>query len=289
MTRLRNGAPEEPRATRSDESRSRKRRPYNLFVDPTRTTTLFFLATPHAKERADLMPVKACVFDAYGTLFDVAAAARACAAEPGRDAFAAKWTAVAETWRQKQLQYTWLRAITGDHADFWTVTAEALDYTLEAHDLVDDELRERLLQLYVALEAYPEAGAALAALKDQGRGLAILSNGEPKMIGEAARNAGIADLLDDILSVETVGVFKPHASVYQLAVDRFACRRDEIVFVSSNGWDASGAAGFGFHTVWVNRRNEPVDRLSGRPAETVSDLSDLPARVLARDAATGDA
>lgn len=231
------------------------------------------------------MRVKACVFDAYGTLFDVAAAARACAAEPGREAFAAVWTALAETWRQKQLQYTWLRALTGDHTDFWTVTKEALDFAMEAHDLDDAGLRERLLQLYFELGAYPEVPAMLRALKDQGRATAILSNGEPKMLAAAAGAAGVSELLDDILTVESVGVFKPHPKVYQLVPDRFACAPEEVVFVSSNGWDAAGAAGFGFHAVWVNRRGEPVDRLPGRPAEIVTDLSTLPARVTARAAA----
>ena len=233
--------------------------------------------------------VKVCVFDAYGTLFDVAAAARACAAEPGneawRQAFAEKWPEVAETWRHKQLQYTWLRALTGDHVDFWTVTGESLDFTLESVGLAEPTLRERLLQLYFELEAYPEVPAMLQALKDQGRQLAILSNGEPKMLAAAARSAGVDSLLDDILSVESVGIFKPHPSVYALVEQRFDCAREEGVFVSSNGWDACSAAAYGFHTAWVNRRGEPVDRLAARPHEILTDLADLPARVAARTGA----
>lgn len=230
------------------------------------------------------MPVKACVFDAYGTLFDVAAAARACAAEPGREGFAEKWTAVAETWRQKQLQYTWLRATMDAHTDFWTVTGQSLDFALETHGLDDPALRERLMRLYFELDAFPEAPDMLRALKDQGRTTAILSNGEPKMLDAAAKSAGVADLLDDILSVESIGVFKPHARVYELVPSRFACSRAEVVFVSSNGWDACGAAAFGFYAIWVNRRGEPVDRLTARPNEILSDLAELPARVAARDA-----
>lgn len=230
------------------------------------------------------MPVKVCVFDAYGTLFDVAAAARACAAEPGREAFAEKWVEVAETWRLKQLQYTWLRALTNDHADFWTVTGESLDFALEATGLAEPALRERLLQLYFELEAYPEVPAMLKALKDQGRALAILSNGEPNMLAAAAKSAGVDGMLDEILSVESVGIFKPHPAVYELVTQRFDCRREEVVFVSSNGWDACSAAAFGFHTVWVNRRGEPVDRLAAKPHEILTDLADLPSRVAARAA-----
>ena len=221
--------------------------------------------------------MKACVFDAYGTLFDVAAAARVCAAEPGREAFAASWMALAETWRQKQLSYTWLRAITQEHTDFWTVTGDALDFALEAHKLGGDpDLKERLMRLYFELEAYPETTDVLQKLKARGLALAILSNGEPKMLKAAADNAGLSPLLDDILTVESIGVYKPDARVYALATQRFNCAASEILFISSNGWDVSGAAGFGFHAVWVNRRGEPVDRLPHRPAEILSDLTALP-------------
>lgn len=227
------------------------------------------------------MTPRVCVFDAYGTLFDVAAAARACAAEPGREALRDKAAALAETWRLKQLQYSWLRAVSGEHADFWTVTGESLDYALEAHGLSDPALRERLMGLYFELDAYPEAPAMLRALKAQGRALAILSNGEPKMLAAAAASAGIEDLLDSILSVESVGVFKPHPSVYGLVLTRFQCQPAEVAFVSSNGWDACAAAGFGFRSVWVNRRGEPVDRLPAQPSEIMSDLAALPERIAA--------
>ncbi len=230
------------------------------------------------------MPIRACVFDAYGTLFDVAAAARACAAEPGREALAARWSDLAATWRDKQLQYTWLRALADAHVDFWTVTQDALDYALEAHELTDAGLRDRLLQLYFELEAFPEVPDMLRRLKDAGKSLAILSNGEPKMLAAAAKSAGIADLLDDILSVESVGVFKPHPSVYALVEPRFGVGRDEVAFVSSNGWDACSAAAFGFRTFWVNRRREPVDRLAARPHEILSDLAALPERLAEVDA-----
>ena len=222
------------------------------------------------------MPIKTCVFDAYGTLFDVAAAAREAAAEPGREAFAALWPKVANDWRLKQLQYTWLRAITKAHTDFWQVTQEGLDWALEASGLDDPELRERLLQLYWELSAYPEVPNMLKSLKDQGFETAILSNGSPDMLKGAVDSAGVSALLDDVLSVESVGIFKPDHSVYDLVTDRFKCTRDEVLFVSSNGWDAAGAAGFGFTTVWVNRAGEPMDRLPWTPHHVLSDLTAIP-------------
>ena len=231
------------------------------------------------------MAIKVCVFDAYGTLFDVAAAARACAAEPGREALAERWTALAETWRRTQLSYTWLRAVTGDHVDFWTLTGESLDYALEVHGLDQTPgLRERLLQLYFELDAYPDATSCLSALKAQGLQTAILSNGEPRMLEAAVRSAGLTAALDAILSVESVGVFKPAPQVYDLVGARFDCAADEVAFVSSNGWDACSAAGYGFYAFWVNRRGEPIDRLAARPNEILETLDDLPARVAALSA-----
>jgi 2-haloacid dehalogenase len=223
------------------------------------------------------MPITTCIFDAYGTLFDVAAAARTAAAEPGRDAFRAHWPAIAEHWRQKQLQYTWLRAITGDHTDFWAVTQDGLDWALEAEGLDGDaDLRERLLHLYWQLEAYPEVPAMLHALKAKNMNTAILSNGSPAMLDGAVKSAGIGDLLDDTLSVESVGIFKPHASVYDLVGDRFGCAKSEVLFVSSNGWDAAAAAGYGFTTAWVNRTGAPMDRLPATPGHILSDLTSIP-------------
>lgn len=222
------------------------------------------------------MTITTCVFDAYGTLFDVAAAARIAAAEPGRDDLAACWQMLANDWRLKQLQYTWLRAIADAHEDFWQVTQDGLDWAMENNDLEDLELRERLLQLYWELQAYSEVPEMLSALKTAGCNTAILSNGSPEMLDGAVRSAGLVELLDDVLSVESVGVFKPHKSVYDLVGKRFGCAKSEVLFVSSNGWDAAGASGYGFQTVWVNRAGEPVDRLPWRPAHTLSDLTSIP-------------
>ena len=223
------------------------------------------------------MAITTCIFDAYGTLFDVASAARRAAAEPGRTALAERWPQLAEHWRLKQLQYSWLRAVTGDYTDFWQVTQDGLDWALEATDLGGDpELRERLLALYWELQAYPEVPEMLATLKAAGLNNAILSNGSPDMLDGAVQSAGIAAHLDDVLSVADVGIFKPAAVVYDMVGKRFSCTKDEVLFVSSNGWDAGSAAGYGFTTAWVNRADDPVDRLPGRPHHILSDLTTLP-------------
>lgn len=222
------------------------------------------------------MTITTCIFDAYGTLFDVSAAARQAASEPGNEALADIWPRLASDWRLKQLQYTWLRAITGAHADFWQVTQEGLDWALEAAGVAHPALRERLLALYWELSAYPEVPTMLAALKQAGKNVAILSNGSPDMLDGAVQSAGIGALLDDVLSVESVGVFKPHPSVYDLVGQRFGCDRSEVLFVSSNGWDAGAATGYGFTTAWVNRAGEPVDRLPWVPAHVLDDLTGIP-------------
>lgn len=225
------------------------------------------------------MPIKTCIFDAYGTLFDVAAAAREAAEEPGNEALKKTWQSLAAHWRDKQLQYTWLRAVTGDHTDFWHVTQDGLDWAMEAVGLSDPELRERLLALYWELAAYPEVPDMLAALKSSGYNTAILSNGSPDMLTGAVESAGLEELLDDVLSVEKVGVFKPDARVYDMVGARFGGAQDEVLFVSSNGWDAASAMSYGFQTVWVNRTGLPMDRLSGRPAHVCADLSAIPTLV----------
>ena len=223
------------------------------------------------------MNVTTCVFDAYGTLFDVAAAAREAVAEPGRGAFSDLWQAVARDWRLKQLQYTWLRAVAGTHTDFWEVTQNGLDWALEASGLGGEpELRERLLALYWELSAYTEVPLMLADLKARGYATAILSNGSPDMLAGAVKSAGIGDMLDDVLSVQEVGVFKPADQVYALVNKRFSVSNDQVLFVSSNGWDAACAAGFGFNSVWVNRAGEPVDRLPWVPAHILTDLTTIP-------------
>ncbi|MCY4305101.1 MAG: haloacid dehalogenase type II [Aestuariivita sp.] len=223
------------------------------------------------------MTVKTCIFDAYGTLFDVSAAARQLSQESAFPELKFKWKNLADTWRHKQLQYTWLRAITDAHTDFWTVTKDGLDWALESMGLDrDSKLRQRLLDLYWELQAFPEVEEMLLALKKLGKKNAILSNGSPEMLSAAARSANIDHLLDDILSVESVGIFKPSPQVYGLVEKRFSCSKENVLFVSSNGWDAACASGYGFKTAWVNRANEPVDRLPWEPVTIISSLETLP-------------
>lgn len=222
------------------------------------------------------MPITTCVFDAYGTLFDVAAAAREAAAEPGAGQLAEKWPAIARTWRLKQLQYTWLRATAGVHQDFWTVTQDGLDYALEEQGMADPALRERLLALYWRLSAYPEVPAMLRGLKEAGMATAILSNGTPDMLAGAVEAAGIGDVLDACLSVQSIGVYKPDRAVYGLVGEHFGVPAREVLFVSSNCWDACAGAGYGFRAVWANRAGEPMDRLPWRPAHVVQDLTRIP-------------
>jgi 2-haloacid dehalogenase len=218
-----------------------------------------------------LASIRACVFDAYGTLFDVASAASRCAELPG-DA-APRLSAV---WRDKQLQYSWLRAVQGRHADFRQVTGDALDFALDTLGLADRGLSERLMQLYLTLDPYPEVADVLRRLRETGFAAAILSNGSPAMLAAMVDNAGLAALFDHVLSVETVGVYKPHPKVYQLAVDRLAVRAQQIAFVSSNGWDAWAASAFGMRAVWCNRSGQRRERLPGAPDREICSLADLP-------------
>ncbi|MDG3042852.1 haloacid dehalogenase type II [Roseicyclus marinus] len=220
--------------------------------------------------------ITTCVFDAYGTLFDVAAAARALAQAPGQGGFAPHWQQVAADWRLKQLEYSWLRAITGDYADFWQLTQDALDWALERAGLSDPDLRVALLDLYHRLAAYPEVPDVLAGLKARGLTCAILSNGSPDMLEAAVTSAGIGVHLDAVLSVAPLRTFKPDARVYDLVGARFGKARGQVLFVSSNGWDICSAAAYGFRTLWVNRAGLPVDRLPGRPDRIASDLAAIP-------------
>ena len=218
-----------------------------------------------------IVGVRACVFDAYGTLFDFGSAASRC-----RDVLGDNVAALTALWRDKQLQYTWLRGLQQRHADFWTVTGDALDYALETLALVSPGLRDRLMNLYLNLEAFPDVPLALRALKERGFTIAILSNGTPTMLEAAIQASGLASVLDVVLSVEEVGVFKPAPRVYQLAVDRLGVPATAISFQSSNAWDAYAASAFGMRVVWCNRSGQRGERLPGRPDAEVQSLSELP-------------
>lgn len=219
------------------------------------------------------MPIRTVVFDAYGTLFDVAGAARMAATDT--PALAELWPRLAEDWRRKQLEYSWLRTILGQHADFAAVTADALDWAMEFHGIADPVLRDRLMALYDRLPVYPEVPQVLARLKSRQVPRAILSNGSPAMLEAAVSSAGLVGSFDALLSVEAVETYKPTQIVYDLVLEKFLARPQDVLFVSSNGWDISGAATFGFRTLWVNRAGLPVDRLSARPAHIAPDLTTI--------------
>jgi 2-haloacid dehalogenase len=215
--------------------------------------------------------IQAVVFDAYGTLFNIATPVESLAASIGE-----KSRELVALWRRKQLEYTWLRSLMGVHADFWTVTRDALDYSLEALSISDQGLADELMTLYLKLDAYDDAKAALQAVKAKGKRTAILSNGSPSMLDSMVRHAGFETLLDEVLSVEEVGVYKPSRRVYRLAMQKFHITdAPSICFVSANTWDAQGAAQFGFQVVRIARTPSPDDRLPGKPKAVIGSLTEL--------------
>jgi 2-haloacid dehalogenase len=220
---------------------------------------------------APLDGIRACVFDAYGTVFDFASAAASC-----RDALGDRHERLTALWRDKQLQYSWLRGLQARHADFRQVTGDALDFALETLGIHLPGLRERLMQLYLTLDAFPEVPEVLRRIKAAGLQTAILSNGTPDMLAAAVANARIDPLLDAVLSVEEVGVYKPHPDVYRLAVDRLGLPAAAIAFQSSNAWDAWAASAFGMRVVWCNRYGQRRERLPGEPDREIRSLSELP-------------
>ena len=217
-----------------------------------------------------LSNIKACVFDAYGTLFDVHSAVGAHKARLGKDA-----DQVSLMWRTKQLEYTWLRSLMRDFADFWQVTGDALDYALDAHDITDDALRGDLMDAYLELKTYDEVLPVLTKLKQAGYNTAVLSNGATGMLESANRSAGIDKVLDSSLSVDTLRIFKPDPQVYELVTKEFDIEPEQVLFQSSNAWDAAGAAAFGFKVLWVNRFGQRPERLPARPNFEAKDLNYL--------------
>ena len=219
--------------------------------------------------------IRACVFDAYGTLFDVHSAVGKHRARLG-----GKADAVSGSWRAKQLEYTWQRTILDRYVDFWRITADGLDFALDAHGVGDPQLRDDLLDAYLGLDCYPEVPGVLRTLKEAGLRNAILSNGSPMMLEAAVESAGIGSLLDEILSVDELGTYKPSPEVYRLAVDAFGVGRGQVSFQSSNAWDAAGAATFGFRVAWCNRSGQTRERLPDAPDAEIRTLDELPAIVL---------
>ncbi len=215
--------------------------------------------------------VTACVFDAYGTLFDVHSAVGALKTDVGE-----RHAELSALWRMKQLEYTWLRSLMKVHADFWQVTEQALDYALQTIGVDNRQLKQDLMQAYLQLSAFPEVPDTLATLKKAGYKTAILTNGSPMMIDRAVESAGLSSYIDHQLSVESVGIFKPDPRVYQLAVDQLGVSAEQICFQSSNAWDAAGAAHFGMKVVWINRYTQASENLPGTPSAELNDLSGLP-------------
>ena len=219
-----------------------------------------------------LSGIEVCVFDAYGTLFDISSVAKGAQAALGE-----RWRALSALWRSKQLEYTWLRGLSGNHADFWQVTGDALDFALISLEIQHPGLRDQLMELYLSIKAYPEVPTTLQRLKRAGLKTAILSNGSPAMLEAAVRNAMLGAMFDAVLSVESVGVFKPHPSVYGLACKHFSVPAGRICFLSSNGWDAYSAKTFGFQVLWCNRFGQPAEHLPDAPDGQMSTLAELPA------------
>ena len=218
--------------------------------------------------------IRACVFDAYGTIFDFASAAASC-----RDVLGERAGALTALWRDKQLQYTWLRSLQHLHADLWQITGDSLDYALETLGIAVPGLRARLMDLYRTLAVFPDVAETLARLRAAGLKTAILSNGSPAMLASAVAGNGLAPLLDAVISVEEVGVFKPDPRVYQRALDRLGVAAAEVSFQSSNAWDAYAASAFGMRVVWCNRYAQKPERLPGRPDHVVRTLAELPGLV----------
>ena len=216
--------------------------------------------------------IKACVFDAYGTLFDVHSAAGFHSKRLGD-----KESPVSELWRAKQLQYTWLLSLMKQYEDFWAVTGNSLDYALEAHGIDDWQLRNDMMNAYLELSCFDEVLRVVRQLKSAGFATAVLSNGSPRMLHPVVANSGVAEHMDECISVDEIGIYKPDPKVYELASTRFDAAPSEIAFMSSNCWDAIGAAAFGFRVAWINRYAQQVDRLPARPQAELPDLSGLPA------------
>jgi 2-haloacid dehalogenase len=213
--------------------------------------------------------VKAIIFDAYGTLFDVNSAAEKC-----KDKIGDKWEPFANFWRTTQLEYTWLRSLMGRHKDFWQITEDSLDKSMKAFN-IDSSMKNELLNLYKILSPYKEVSETLKALKEKKFKLAILSNGTPSLLNELVKSNNLNNLFDDIFSIEEVGVYKPDSKVYDIPVKKYKIKKDEIAFLSANTWDVSGGGNYGYQAIWVNRNNNIFDNLDYKPTNEIKSLKEL--------------
>ena len=213
--------------------------------------------------------IKAIIFDAYGTLFDVNSAAEKCKGKIGD-----KWEDFANYWRTTQLEYTWLRSLMNRHKDFWKITEDSLDKSMKFFK-IDNSMRNNLLDLYKVLSPFSEVKETLNKLKKKDFKLAILSNGTPSLLGNLVKNNNLENIFDDIFSIEEVGIFKPDSKVYELPVNKYNIKKDEILFLSANTWDVSGGGNFGYDSIWVNRHNSVFDILDFQPKNEISNLTQL--------------
>ena len=213
--------------------------------------------------------IKACVFDAYGTLFDVNSAAEKC-----KDKIGKKWESFANFWRMTQLEYTWLRSLMKRHKDFWQITEDSLDKSMKLYN-IDILMKEELLNLYKVLSPFPEVKETLNKLKDTNYKLAILSNGTPDLLNQLVRSSDLENIFDDIFSIEEVRIFKPDSKVYDIPLKKYKIQKNEIVFLSANTWDVSGAGNYGYNSVWINRSNNIFDNLDYKPNHKIKSLVQL--------------
>ena len=213
--------------------------------------------------------IKAIIFDAYGTLFDVNSAAEKC-----KDKIGDKWESFANYWRTTQLEYTWLRSLMNRHKDFWQVTEDSLDKSMKAFE-IDSSMRNELLDLYKKLSTFPEVKGALNDLKKKNYKISILSNGTPALLNELVSSNNLDNFFDDIFSIEEVGIYKPDSKVYNLPIKKYQIKKDEVAFLSANTWDVSGGGNFGYNSIWVNRNKNIFDNLDYKPKNEVENLTQL--------------
>jgi 2-haloacid dehalogenase len=213
--------------------------------------------------------IKAIIFDAYGTLFDVNSAAEKC-----KDKIGDKWEAFANYWRTTQLEYTWLRSLMKRHKDFWQVTEDSLDKSMKVFN-IDNSMRNELLDLYKILSPYPEVPEILKSLKEKDYKLSILSNGTPSLLNELVKSNNLENLFDDVFSIEEVGIYKPDSKVYDLPIKKYKIKNNEVAFLSANTWDVSGGGNYGFNSIWVNRNNNVFDNLDYKPEHQIKNLKEL--------------
>ena len=213
--------------------------------------------------------IKAIIFDAYGTLFDVNSAAEKC-----KDKIGDKWESFANYWRTTQLEYTWLRSLMKRHKDFWQVTEDSLDKSMKAYK-IDSSMRSELLDLYKILSPFKEVPEVLKSLREKDLRLAILSNGTPALLNQLVKNNNLNNLFDDLFSIEEVGIYKPNSKVYDLPIQKYKIKKKEVAFLSANTWDVSGGGNYGYKSIWVNRNNNIFDKLDYKPHNEIKNLKEL--------------